>query len=454
MGQASSDAYRPELTRAGCKTVIVGDKSAAMRAILQQALSQFGFNVLTTGDAEQFCALAATPGAHLAIIDESLLGDEASLRRILGEAAPDLPVIVTHGSTTASTRHEHPQLRAQLAKPFDLRRLVDLCSETAGGARPTSGDTGAIALVGRSATTQQLSRAFMRLAQTDFPALIVGEPGTGAELVAKELHKRGTRSKGAFAHLDIGALTTRQIAAFPDESVTPMTRGTLYLEEIGDLPLDAQARLLRLLKVESSSAPRLIASTRKDLSQSVLQGMFREDLFYRLNVAPLRLPPLRERLEDLPDLVDAVLKLARRDGLPAQRIEESALECLTQYDWPGNILELTNFLRRLALLYGDEVITAAMVRAELAHEPRRPTATREASLTERGLANAVENYIAGMLRAGGSPPPNLYDRLLREIEAPLFRSVLDATRGNKLKAAQLLGLNRNTLRKKLDRLGI
>lgn len=476
MNRARGDADEPRvaaLTAMRRKTVLVADKSAAMRAILQQTLARFGFEVLTTGDAAQLRNWAETRPADLVIADESVL-DDGRLLPLLGKAAPDLPVVVTHAAAPATPAppapHDHPRLRARLAKPIDLKGLVALCEEAASAAPTLGGETEAIPLLGKSPTIQELYRAFLRLAQTDYAVLITGESGTGAELVARALHKFGKRRAGAFVSIDIAALRAPRIAvsdgAEPDEAawslIASARRGTLYLEEIADLSPDAQARLLRLLKEDisqTSESPRIVASTRRDLAQLVSQGAFREDLFYRLNVVPLRLPPLRERLEDLPDIVDAVLKLSGEEGLPAPRIDASALECIKQYDWPGNILELSNFLRRIAVLYSGDVITAEMVRAELAREPRRPLQPKEIrpmeiELQKPSLAGAVEDYVSDVLRDVDPPPPDLYDRLLREIETPLLRRVMAATRGNKLKAAEILGLNRNTLRKKLEKLGM
>jgi len=452
------------------KTVLVADKSAAMRAILQQTLARFGFEVLATCNAAELRLWVENCDADLVIADESVL-DDGRLLTLLGKAAPDLPVVVTHGAAPAPAPYLHPRLRARLAKPVDLKGLVALCEEAAGAAPAICGETEAIPLLGKSPTIQELYRAFRRLAQTDYAVLITGESGTGAELVATALHKFGKRRAGAFVSIDITGLSDAQLAAFPD-GVEPgaaawspaarARRGTLFLEEIADLSPDAQARLLRLLKEENSQtpeSPRIIASTRRDLTQLVAEGAFREDLFYRLNVVPLRLPPLRERIEDLPDIVDAVLKLSAKEGLPAPRIDASALECIKQYEWPGNFFELSNFLRRIAILYSGDVITAEMVRAELAREPRRPLQPKEIApkhitAQQRSLAGAVEAYVADVLRDLDQPPPDLYDRLLREIETPLLRRVLLATRGNKLKAAEILGLNRNTLRKKLEKLGM
>jgi two-component system nitrogen regulation response regulator GlnG len=253
--------------------------------------------------------------------------------------------------------------------------------------------------------------------------------------------------------------------------------GTLFLDEIGDMPMEAQTRLLRVLQqgeyttVGGRSAiktnVRIIAATNKDLGGLIRQGLFREDLFFRLNVVPLRLPPLRERLEDIGDLAQHFFVLAAAEGLPLKRIEPDALERLKRYRWPGNIRELENLTRRLAALYPQEAVTAQLVDMELGanalgtgpHYPaaldqeKRRSGEREPRPT---LASAMERHLSELFQAHGTglPPPGLYHRILREIEYPLISAALAAARGNQIKAAELLGLNRNTLRKKVRDLDI
>jgi two-component system nitrogen regulation response regulator GlnG len=229
------------------------------------------------------------------------------------------------------------------------------------------------------------------------------------------------------------------------------------------MPMEAQTRLLRVLQqgeytTVGGRSPiktdvRIIAATNKDLRILIQQGLFREDLFFRLNVVPLRLPPLRERGEDIPDLIRHFFVLAEREGLPPKQIDQAALERLKKYSWPGNVRELENLARRLAALYPQEIITAAVMEAELA----QPAIAMESQSQEPdSLSAAVERnlsrYFAGF--EDGLPPPGLYHRILREIEYPLLSAALAATRGNQIRAADLLGVNRNTLRKKIRDLDI
>jgi two-component system nitrogen regulation response regulator GlnG len=258
--------------------------------------------------------------------------------------------------------------------------------------------------------------------------------------------------KGAFT----GALT-RSAGRFEQAE-----GGTLFLDEIGDMPMEAQTRLLRVLqqgeyttvggRIPIKTNVRIIAATNKDLRSSIQTGLFREDLFFRLNVVPLRLPPLRERAEDLPDLVRHFSTLIEKEGLPRKQIDFDAMEKLKRYRWPGNVRELENLVRRLSALYPQETITGPIVDAELDILPRQSlSAEGTAPIDGETLSMAVERHLSDYFRKFPNtlPPPGLYHRILREIEGPLIGAALAATRGNQIRAAELLGVNRNTLRKKV-----
>jgi two-component system nitrogen regulation response regulator GlnG len=341
---------------------------------------------------------------------------------------------------------------------------------------------------------QEIYRVLARLMQTDLTVMISGESGTGKELVARALHDYGKRRNGPFVAVNMAAIPRDLIeselfgherGAFTGANARATGRfeqaegGTLFLDEIGDMPMEAQTRLLRVLqqgeyttvggRTPIKTDVRIVAASNKDLRILIQQGLFREDLFFRLNVVPLRLPPLRERVEDIPDLVRHFFKLAASQGLPLKSIDGAAIERMKRHRWPGNIRELENLIRRLAALYPQEVIGEQLVEAELGIDaapldrtPLNGSASASAAAQEREpehgqrLSIAAEHYLADMFKQHGDglPPAGLYHRILREIEVPLLTAALAATRGNQIKAADLLGLNRNTLRKKIRDLDI
>jgi two-component system nitrogen regulation response regulator GlnG len=315
--------------------------------------------------------------------------------------------------------------------------------------------------------------------QTDLTVMITGESGTGKELVARALHDYGKRRSGPFVAINMAAIPRDLVeselfghekGAFTGANSRSSGRfeqaegGTLFLDEIGDMPMEAQTRLLRVLqqgeyttvggRTPIKTDVRIVAATNKDLRVLIQQGLFREDLFFRLNVVPLRLPPLRERVEDVADLMRHFFGIAEREGLPTKQIDAAALERLKRYRWPGNVRELENLARRLAALYPQETITAAVIDAELI-QPAFPAADDEGR-SEDTIGSAMERHLTRYFSNFGDnlPPPGLYHRILREVEQPLLSAALAATRGNQIRAADLLGVNRNTLRKKIRDLDI
>jgi two-component system nitrogen regulation response regulator GlnG len=330
-----------------------------------------------------------------------------------------------------------------------------------------------------SAAMTRVVEQIQRLQGNDLTVLITGESGTGKELVARAIHVGSPRSAAMF--LPYNCTTTgRDLAdsqlfghrrgsftgAVSDQPglVRSAAGGTLFLDEIGDMPMEAQTRLLRVLqqgeyttvggRTPIKTDVRIVAASNKDLRILIQQGLFREDLFFRLNVVPLRLPPLRERIEDLPDLIRHFFSLAEKDGLPPKKLDTLAVERLKQHRWPGNVRELENLARRLAALYPQDVITASVIDGELA--PPAVTSGGNAPMGVENLGGAVEAYLSSHFSGfpNGVPPPGLYHRILKEIEVPLLTAALAATRGNQIRAADLLGLNRNTLRKKIRDLDI
>ncbi len=468
--------------------ILVADDDAAIRTVLNQALGRAGYDVRTTGTAAGLWRWIAAGDGNLVITDV-VLPDENGFDLIprIKRIRPDLPVIVMSAQNTILTAITAAERGAfeYLPKPFDLKELTSVVQRALDNpaikrdARPAGdGSEDRLPLIGRSPAMQEIYRVIARLTQTDLTVMIMGESGTGKELVARALHDYGKRKSGAFVAVNMAAIPKELVEAelFGHErgAFTGATNrgvgrfeqaegGTLFLDEIGDMPLEAQTRLLRVLqqgeyttvggRVAIKTDVRIIAATNRDLRQLIQQGLFREDLYYRLNVVPLRLPPLRERVEDIPDLVRHFLRKAEEEGLPTKRLETEALDMLKHYRWPGNVRELENLIRRLAVLHSGDTITAATVGAEL-KEPARLSEPAEGE--NASLSASVERYLTRYFAAQGErlPPPGLYDRIVQEVERPLLSICLAATRGNQIKAAHLLGLNRNTLRKKIKDLGL
>jgi two-component system, NtrC family, nitrogen regulation response regulator GlnG len=469
-------------------SILVADDDAAIRTVLNQALSRAGYKVWSTGDAATLWRWVSQ-GEGALVITDVVMPDENAFDLVprIKKIRPDLPVIIMSAQNTFMTAIRASERGAYeyLPKPFDLKELIAIVgralSEPAEKVRAPANveDFEAIPLVGRSPAMQEIYRVLARLMQTDLTIMITGESGTGKELVVRALHDYGKRRSGPFVAINMAAIPRDLIeselfghekGAFTGAGARSAGRfeqaegGTLFLDEIGDMPMEAQTRLLRVLqqgeyttvggRMPIKADVRIIAATNKDPRVLIQQGLFREDLFFRLNVVPLRLPPLRERIEDVPDLIRHFIAQAEREGLPLKQLDQGALNRLKRYRWPGNVRELENLARRLAVLYPQETITEAVIDAELA-QTAVVTAGDE-PVREDNLSTAVERYLSRYFAGFDAdlPPPGLYDRILREVEYPLLYAALAATRGNQIRAADLLGVNRNTLRKKIRDLDI
>ena len=468
-------------------TILVADDDRAIRTVLDQALGRLGHQVRSTGNAATLWQWISEGVGDLVITDV-LMPDENGLDLVprIKRLRPNLRVIVMSAQNTLLTAVKATERGAfeYLPKPFDLRDLVALVERalnqpgTAVATGAAASDEEALPLIGRSPAMQEIYRILARLMATDLTVMITGESGTGKELVARALHDYGKRRGGPFVAVNMAAIPRELIeselfghekGAFTGATTRSSGRfeqaagGTLFLDEIGDMPTEAQTRLLRVLqqgeyttvggRVPIRADVRIVAATHRVLPQLVRQGLFREDLFYRLNVVPIRLPPLRERVEDIPDLVRHFLAQARAEGLPSKTLDGAAMERLKAYRWPGNVRELENLVRRLAVLYSEDVIGVEVIDAELA-EALAPSASPPAA--GESLGAAAERHLRDYFAAhkDGLPATGLYDRVLREVERPLIALTLEATRGNQIRAAQLLGVNRNTLRKKIRELDI
>src|ERR1700729_1550676 len=405
--------------------ILVADDDAGIRTVLNQALTRAGYEVRATGTVAGLWRWVAAGEGDLVITDVVMPDDNAfDLLPRIKRMRPDLPIIVMSAQSTFITAIKASERGAYeyLPKPFDLRELVAIVGRALAEPKrrreePEATPAEVMPIVGRSPAMQDIFRILARLMQTDLTVMISGESGTGKELVAKALHDYGKRKGGPFVAINMAAIPRDLIeselfghekGAFTGAAARSVGRfeqaegGTLFLDEIGDMPMEAQTRLLLVLqqgeyttvggRTPIKTDVRIIAATNKDLRYSIQQGLFREDLFFRLNVVPLRLPPLRERTEDIPDLVRHFFQRGVSEGLSAKSLDTPALERLRRYNWPGNVRELENLARRLAALYPQETITAAVIDAELS----QPTlaAPGESRVSDDNLSSAVERYLA------------------------------------------------------------
>ena len=466
-------------------TIIVADDDAGIRTVLRRALEQAGYEVLLAGDGAALWRWIAD-GAGDLVITDAVMPDANGLELIprIRAARPAIRVIAISARSTLMTALKAVEKGAfeYLAKPFDIDELLEVVGRalenrelhTEIGADPGTAEEPTI-LIGRSPAMQKLYRTLARLVDTDLTVLIEGESGTGKEVCARVLHDFGKRRGKPFVAINMAAIPRDLIeselfgherGAFTGATQRAAGRfqqadgGTLFLDEIGDMPTEAQTRLLRVLQTGEYTtvggrAPictdvRIIAATHRDLGRAIERGQFRDDLFFRLNVVPIRVPPLRERADDIPDLVRNFLARAAAEGLSLKTVDKSAIERLKEHRWPGNVRELENLVRRLAALYSQDVIGSDVIDAALADRPAH------AEPAGNGLAHSVDQHLRTYFSAHGTalPAAGLYARILREVERPLISLCLEATRGNQIKASRVLGLNRNTLRKKIRDLEI
>jgi two-component system nitrogen regulation response regulator GlnG len=469
--------------------ILVADDDRAIRTVLTQALARQGYEVRASSTAGTLWRWIQEGQGDLVITDV-IMPDENGLDLIprIRQARPDLRIIVMSAQNTLMTAIKATERGAfeYLPKPFDLKDLIQIVERALAEPAPAHESTDlpdppeeGLHVIGRSPPMQEIYRTMARLMSTDLTVIILGESGTGKELIARALHEYGKRRDGPFIAVNMAAIPKELIeselfgherGAFTGAVARLSGRfeqaqgGTLFLDEIGDMPAEAQTRLLRVLqegeyvtvggRTPIRADVRIIAATHRDLRALIGQGLFREDLYYRLNVVPIRVPPLRERTEDVPALVRHFMTQAAASGLPAKTIDSAAMQRLQAHRWPGNVRELENLVRRLCALYSEEVIDLGAIDNELS-DNRQPAAAVE-EMSGEGLGAVVERHLREYFaaHADGLPASGVYDRIVREIERPLIALSLAATKGNQLKAAELLGLNRNTLRKKIRELDI
>ncbi|MBB3346200.1 nitrogen regulation protein NR(I) [Sphingomonas sp. BK069] len=463
--------------------VLIVDDDDAVRTVVAHALRRAGHTVRTAASLADMARELRTHPPDVLVTDVVLPdGDGIDHAGRLASERPDMPVIVLSARNTLTTAVRATEAGAYdyLPKPFDLDTLTRTIAAALkrGGAatEDRAVEEEQLPLIGRSPAMQDVYRVIARVISNDLTVLVSGESGTGKELVARAIHDLGGRRAAPFVPINMAAIPRELIEAelFGHErgAFTGATQrsagrfeqaagGTLFLDEIGDMPIEAQTRLLRVLQSGEFTTVggartiradvRIVAATNRDLQQAVAGGQFREDLYYRLNVVPVALPALRERRGDIAELARHFLDRAAEAGLPRKTLAAEAVAALEAHDWPGNVRELENLMRRLAALSRDDRIGAAEVTATIGAVP-----TSVEALPDPGIEAAVRAMIERLAREEprALDDGSLYDRVIGAVERPLIAAMLARHGGNQLRAARAIGLNRNTLRKRLDALAI
>lgn len=462
--------------------ILVADDDAAIRTVLTHALTGAGYDVACTDNAATLYQWADEGAGDLVITDVRMPGISGlDMLPRLRKRRPDMQVIVISAQNalaTAVAANEGGALEF-LPKPFDIDELLATVGTALARVATQAANVAAASdvdiaqamdktfVLGQSRAMQDIYRSIARLRDSDLTVLITGESGTGKEVIARALHAYSRWKNGPFVAVNMAAIPRELIeselfghekGAFTGASQRHVGRfeqaqsGTLFLDEIGDMPMEAQTRLLRVLQEGEfntvggrrsiKTSLRIIAASHRDLAAAVKAGTFREDLYYRLNVIPLAVPPLRARAEDIAALAQHFLTPFGKTLAP------QAIARLRQHRWPGNIRELENIMKRLGALTSDTVVDVKAVKTLLEQSPAPDTGNDSSEYT---IAKAVQGYFAAQADMAEG---RVYDDLLMMLEKPLFEEALAQTRGNQIKAAALLGLNRNTLRSKLRQLGI
>ena len=468
------------------KTLIIAEDDESIRLVTSRYLQDLGYDVILASNLKELWKLIESNKGDALITDVMLPDGELFdiLPQII-EYRESLPVIVVSAKNNLQTAISATKQGAYeyLPKPFDLDELQKLVKKALESKQNSKNKTKLKnesekqLIVGRSPSMQELYKSIARLSQNDLTVMIYGESGTGKELVAKALHKYSARSEKPFIALNMAAIPNDLIESElfghekgsftgahqkSDGKFKLAEKGTLFLDEIGDMPIDAQTRLLRVLQ-EGEFTPiggkekiladtRIIAATHKNLSSLIEKGEFREDLFYRLNVVPINIPPLRDRKEDIPELVNHFLEKAKTLKLEPKKFNTESFQILEKYQWPGNVRELENFILKLCALYADEII----MNEDLVKEIKNLQKLDQQMLdTDSQFSKILENYLSKNInKINTEYQGDVYNYFVTELEKVLLFEVLKNKNGNQLKAAELLGLNRNTLRKKITELNI
>ncbi|WP_103256331.1 response regulator [Tabrizicola aquatica] len=442
-------------------TVLVADDDRTIRTVLTQALTRAGCKVHATSSLMTLMRWVEEGKGDL-VISDVIMPDGNGLDALprISKMRPGLPVIVISAQNTIMTAIQAAEAEAfdYLPKPFDLPDLMKRSSKALEQKRRgpkvvvaprDPGDD--LPLVGRTPAMQALYRLVARVMNTDLAVLITGESGTGKSLIARAIHDFSDRRTLPFTVAQAADLAG---VDGPSALLAKARGGSIVFDEVADYDEDTQARVVRMLDLLGDNAPRIMATSQSDLAARMESGQFRQDLYYRLGGVTLHVPSLRERVDDIPLLAEHFLARGERDLGLTRRLSADATELVRTYSWPGNVRQLENTLRRLLVTASEAEISRLEVEQVLGNQPG-PEPRAEGGTGEKlsaSVARHLKRYFD--LHGGQLPPPGVYQRILREVELPLIEIALDATAGNQAKCADLLGINRNTLRKKITDLDI
>lgn len=442
-------------------TVLVADDDRTIRTVLTQALTRAGCKVHATSSLMTLMRWIEEGKGDL-VISDVIMPDGNGLDALprISKMRPGLPVIVISAQNTIMTAIQAAEAEAfdYLPKPFDLpdlmKRSFKALEQKRHAPKTIVSPRGAgedLPLVGSTPAMQALYRLVARVMNTDLTVLITGESGTGKSLIARAIHDFSDRRTLPFVVAQSGDL---QGVEGPSTLLVKARGGSIVFDEIADFDDDSQARVVRMLDLLGDNAPRIMSTSQSDLSARMESGKFRQDLFYRLGGVSLHLPSLRERVEDIPLLAEHFLARSERDLGSVRRLSPEATELVRTFSWPGNVRQLENTLRRLIVTSSEPEISKSEVEQVLGNlpNPEPRTDSNGGEKLSASVARHLKRYFD--LHGGQLPPPGVYQRILREMELPLIEITLDATAGNQAKCADLLGINRNTLRKKITELDI
>lgn len=442
-------------------TILVADDDRTIRTVLTQALTRAGCKVHATSSLMTLMRWVEEGKGDL-VISDVIMPDGNGLDALprISKMRPGLPVIVISAQNTIMTAIQAAEAEAfdYLPKPFDLPDLMKRSAKALDQKRRAAkvvvaprepGDD--LPLVGRTPAMQALYRLVARVMNTELAVLVTGESGTGKSLIARAIHDFSDRRTLPFVVAQAADL------AGIDGPATLLSRargGSIVFDEVADYDADTQARVVRMLDMLGDKAPRVMATSQTDLSARMEAGQFRQDLYYRLGGVTLHVPSLRERVEDIPLLAEHFLAKGERDLGTVRRLSQGAADLIRAYSWPGNVRQLENTVRRLLVTATETEIARSEVEQVLGQQPSPEPMTGlvEGDKLSASVARHLKRYFD--LHGGQLPPPGVYQRILREVELPLIEIALDATAGNQAKCADLLGINRNTLRKKITDLDI